>query len=300
MNETVTHATILRSPWTESLQGLLSQVEDNLMLVSPFVKLSKAGEILAELSHRGVQNKVRLVMLTDLRPECALSGSLDLEALIALGHGIPNFLLTHLPSLHAKVYIADQKAAIVTSGNLTDSGVSGNIEYGVAFSDKSVVTQIREDFEQYSLLGAKVSSTEIEALLDEVRELKELYQKAEQGIRVRARLAFKRKLQATHLQLLRHRAKGKTTHAIFSQTILFLLAKGPLRTTEIHPLIQRLHPDICDDSIDRVIDGVSFGKKWKHHVRTAQQFLKREGKIGYGGERWHLMSNEPEAKNGKV
>ena len=298
MNETVTHTSILRSPWTESLHGLLSQVEDNLMLVSPFVKLSKAGEILAELNHRGVQNKVRLVMLTDLRPESALSGSLDLEALVALGHGIPNFFLTHLPSLHAKVYIADQKTAIVTSGNLTDSGVGGNIEYGVAFSDKSVVSQIRGDFEQYSLLGAKVSSTEIEALLEEVRELKQLYQKAEQTVRARAREAFKRKLQATHLQLLRHRAKGKTTHAIFSQTILFLLAKGPLRTTEIHPLIQRLQPDICDDSIDRVIDGVSFGKKWKHHVRTAQQFLKREGKIGYDGERWHLISNELEANNG--
>lgn len=267
------------------------------MLVSPFVKRSKAEEILAALSHRGVQNKVRLVMLTDLRPECALGGSLDMEALVALGHGIPNFALTHLPSLHAKVYIADRKAAIVKSGNLTDSGVSGNIEYGVAFSDKGVVTQIREDFEQYSLLGAKVSSAEVEALLYEVRELKQLYQKAEQSIRARAREAFKRKLQATQLQLLRHRAKGKTTHAIFSQTILFLLARGPLRTT-FHPLIQRLHPDICDDSIDRVIDGVSFGKKWKHHVRTAQQFIKREGKIRYDRERWHLISNESEAKNG--
>jgi hypothetical protein len=298
MNETVTPVSILRSPWTESLSRLLSQVEDDLMLVSPFVKCSKAEEILAALRHRRVENKVRLVMLTDLRPECTLTGSLDMEALVALGHGISNFSLTHLPSLHAKVYIADRKGAIVTSGNLTDSGVSGNIEYGVAFSDKSVVAQIREDFEEYSLLGAKVSSAEVEALLDEVRELKQLYQKAEQSIRARAREAFKRKLQATQLQLLRHRAKGKTTHAIFSQTISFLLARGPLRTTEIHPLIQRLHPDICDDSVDRVIDGVSFGKKWKHHVRTAQQFLKREGKIRYDGERWHLISNESDAKKG--
>lgn len=290
MNETVAHVNILRSPWTESLRELLSQVEDNLMLVSPFVKLSKAEEILAALRHRAVENKVRLVMLTDLRPECTLSGSLDLEAFVALGHGIPNFALTHLPSLHAKVYIADEKTAIVTSGNLTDSGVSRNTEYGVAFSDKNVVSQIREDFEQYSLLGANVSCIEIEALLNEVRELKQLYQKAEQTMRAKAIQAFKRKLQATHLQLLRHRAKGKTTHAIFSETILFLLSKSPLRTTELHPLVQRLHPDICDDSIDRVIDGVSFGKKWKHHVRNAQQFLKREGRIRYDGDRWHLVS----------
>jgi hypothetical protein len=272
------------------LRGLVSQVEDNLMLVSPFVKRSKAEEILAELRHRGIQDKVRAVMLTDLRPESTLSGSMDLEALVALGHSIPNFALTHLPSLHAKVYVADRKTAIVTSGNLTESGVSGNIEYGVAFSDESVVSQIRTDFEQYSLLGAKVSSGEVEALLHEVRELKQLFQKAEHTIRARAREAFKRKLQATHMQLLRHRAKGKTTHAIFSETVLFLLAKGPLRTADLHPLIQRLHPDICDDSIDRVIDGVNFGKKWKHHVRNAQQFLKREGRIRYDGQRWHLVT----------
>lgn len=290
MNETVTHASILRSPWTESLRELVSQVENNLMLVSPFVKRSKVDEIVAELTRRGVKDKLQLVMLTDLRPESTLTGSMDMEALVTLGRSIPNFVLTHLPSLHAKVYIADRKKAIVTSGNLTNAGVSGNIEYGVAFSDESVVSHIREDFEQYSLLGAKVSSEDVEALLHEVRELKQLFQKAEQSIRARARAAFKQKLQATHLQLLRHRAKGKTTHAIFSETILFLLARGPVRTTDLHPLIQRLHPDICDDSIDRVIDGVSFGKKWKHYVRNAQQFLKREGRIRFDGQRWHLVT----------
>ena len=69
---------------------------------------------------------------------------------------------------------------------------------------------------------------------------------------------------------------------------LFILAKGPLRTTELHPMIQQLQPDICDDSIDRVIDGVHFGKRWKHYVRTAQQFLKRTGRVYFDGDRWHL------------
>ena len=88
--------------------------------------------------------------------------------------------------------------------------------------------------------------------------------------------------------LLKHRAKGTTTHAILSDTILFILAKGPLRTTELHPMIQQLQPDICDDSIDRVIDGVHFGKRWKHYVRTAQQFLKRTERVYFDGDRWHL------------
>jgi hypothetical protein len=50
-------------------------------------------------------------------------------------------------------------------------------------------------------------------------------------------------------------------------------------TAELHPLIQRIHPDLCDDSVDRVIDGKHFGKKWKHAVRTAQQHLKKIGKV---------------------
>jgi len=99
---------------------------------------------------------------------------------------------------------------------------------------------------------------------------------------------FQEKLDAARIRILRHRAKGKSTHAILADTILFLLSKGPLRTVELHPMIQHLHPDICDDSVDRVLDGVHFGKKWKHHVRTAQQFLKREGRIRYDGQRWHL------------
>jgi hypothetical protein len=69
-------------------------------------------------------------------------------------------------------------------------------------------------------------------------------------------------------------------HAIFSDTILYLLKKnGPLTTAELHPLIQSIHPDICDDSIDRVINGQHFGKKWKHQVRSVQQLLKRQGLI---------------------
>lgn len=63
-----------------------------------------------------------------------------------------------------------------------------------------------------------------------------------------------------------------------------------LRTEELHPLIQLLHPDLCDDSVDRVIDGVHFDKKWKHCVRNAQQYLKRNGEIQFDGSRWHLIS----------
>jgi phosphatidylserine/phosphatidylglycerophosphate/cardiolipin synthase-like enzyme len=290
MGSSLPRMNLLRSPWVDTFRQLVSIVKEDLLLVSPFVKSEPIDQVISILKRRGVQNSIRLSALTNLRPESALNGSMDLEAMVLLSECLPKFELTHLPSLHAKVYVADSQMAILTSGNLTEPGLNGNLEYGVAFGDEQVVTQVRRDFENYARLGARVSPTEITAFLNEVRELKVLFNRTQRTIRAQARRAFKEKLEATHTQLLRHRAKGRTTHAILSETVLFLLAKGPLPTVELHPLIQRLHPDICDDSIDRVIDGVHFGKRWKHYVRNAQQSLKREGRIRFDGERWHLVS----------
>jgi len=63
-----------------------------------------------------------------------------------------------------------------------------------------------------------------------------------------------------------------------------------MSTEELHPLIQEAFPDLCDDDIDRIIDGRHFGKKWKHAVRTAQQHLKKKGLIKLKGGEWQLMS----------
>lgn len=279
---------LVKSPWAETFHRLLSEAGENLLIVSPFVKRSQTSQVISNLQSRGLKDSIRVVLITDVRPESVLSGATDLEAVVDLGQKLPGFHLTHLPSLHAKVYVADSKMAVVTSGNLTNSGISRNIEYGVAFTDHAKVWEIRRDFEDYARLGAKISISEIDSLAEETRELKSLFRKAQQGVRAQAQRAFKAKLEATHVRLLRQRAHGRTIHAIFSETILFLLAKGPLPTFELHPLIQGLHPDICDDSIDRIIDGEHFGKKWKHQVRNSQQSLKRQGRIRYDGKRWHL------------
>jgi hypothetical protein len=61
-----------------------------------------------------------------------------------------------------------------------------------------------------------------------------------------------------------------------------------MTTEDIHPLIKAIHPDLCDDSVDRVIDGKRFGKKWKHAVRTAQQQLKKRGVVRYDDGLWRF------------
>ncbi len=289
MTKTPVDVSLLKSPWVETFHRLLGEAEKNLLLVSPFVKRSQVSQIISHMQTRGISDSIRVNLITDIRPESALSGSTDLEAVVDLGKSFSDFDLTHLPSLHAKVYVADRKLAVVTSGNLTNNGLSGNIEYGVAFRDHKTVGEIRKDFEEYARLGARISISEIAALAEEFQELQRLFKKAQRSVRAQAQQAFKQKLEATHVQLLKQRAQGKTANAIFSETIIFLLAKGPIPTSELHPLIRSLHPDICDDSVDRVIDGEHFGKKWKHLVRNAQQYLKRQGRIRYDGKRWHLV-----------
>ncbi len=116
------------------------------------------------------------------------------------------------------------------------------------------------------------------------KELKAAHQRAEKSISAKHKAAFAERVDATKLELLKAHAKGKTTHGIFCDTIRYLFEQhGPLSTAALHPSIQQLQPDLCDDSIDRVIDGVHFGKKWKHYVRNSQQALKRQGAVAYDG-----------------
>lgn len=61
-----------------------------------------------------------------------------------------------------------------------------------------------------------------------------------------------------------------------------------MATIELEQQIKAILPDMCDDKVDRVIDGVHFGKLWKHDVRNAQQYLKRNGQIKSDGIKWAL------------
>jgi len=120
------------------------------------------------------------------------------------------------------------------------------------------------------------------------RELRALLALRDKALAGRVRRATER----MKVELLKNRTKGgRTVGAILSETIVRLLEQhGSLTTAELHGLIQPLHPDICDDAIDLVIDGERFGRKWKHQVRNAQQSLKRAGRVAYHDSRWHLVA----------
>ena len=59
----------------------------------------------------------------------------DLAALRRLFEASPASRVVSLSHLHAKVYVADEAAALVGSANLTRSGLDRNLEYGVLLDD---------------------------------------------------------------------------------------------------------------------------------------------------------------------
>src|SRR5438552_2849332 len=94
---------LVKSPWAGRLHDLVALVDENLLIVSPFVKRFSTQRILTQLEQRGVSDSMHVVLITDLRPESTLAGSMDLAALTELGERLPKFELTHLPSVHAKI-----------------------------------------------------------------------------------------------------------------------------------------------------------------------------------------------------
>lgn len=283
---------LLPSPWSSTLFDLVRSVKASLFVASPFLSAGPLNRI-AQIINEKDTSSARVDIVTNLSVDHLLSGSLDVAALLRFKQHVPHSSVIYLPSLHAKVYIADSETAVVTSGNLTNNGLSGNREYGVLLRDTEVVARVRSDLTRYAALGNEVSLDTLGAINEATQELKIVRQQVDRSINAKLRAAFRRKTEATHLELLKARAQGNSTHRIFYDTILYLLeSKGPLRTAELHPLIQQIHPDLCDDSIDRIVGGVHFGKKWKHHVRGAQVSLRRQGRINYDNGLWSSIVNK--------
>jgi len=280
---------LLTSPWSAAFFELADSATTHLLIASPFISGTPLNQVI-EIAKKKSPANFRVDLITNLAIDSLLSGSLDIAAVLNLAQSLDNSSVTYLPSLHAKIYVADVKAAIVTSGNLTINGLSVNHEYGVLLKDVALVSQVRNDLLQYAALGSRVSTHSLMVINQAAQELKVARQQADRTVNAKLRAAFKRRTESANFELLKVRAEGKTTHRIFFDTILYLLDRqGPLKTIELHPLIQKIHPDLCDDKIDVVIGDVHFGKKWKHHVRGAQVSLRRQGLVDFDGVRWRKI-----------
>jgi hypothetical protein len=284
----------------QALGQFIDAIRENALIASPFVGRQPVELLCHELERRLIAKSVKLCLLTNLSPASLQYGTSDPQALILLLETLPNAQVRHLGGLHAKVYVADSRMALVTSANFTEGGIARNYEFGVSLLNTNHVRVVRKHLEAYIGLSASLQLDQLRIIADATEQTRSLSTRAQKTVdrdinqaldKVRGQL-FQARLRTAEAEAqtekrLAPKARPTSENQIFASTILHLLAHhGTMTTREMHPLIQALHPDLCDDDVDRVIDGVHFGRRWKHMVRNAQQYLKRAGKIVYNGKYW--------------
>lgn len=275
---------LLPSPFISKFQNFMESIEEKCLICSPYITLGPVRRLVNTVEAKGVENNVSIKVITDISAGNLVQGSTDTQALIFLLQRIPNSEVIYLPRIHAKIYVSGESRAIISSANFTDGGTYTNLEYGVQITEPSLVRQVLGDAEQYAKLGASVSLKQLSELHERVNRLRSVIQEEQKSINKKLRAVSVELQRNTEDDLIRIRVKGRTTHAIFAETILYLISNRPLTTVELNERIKEIHPDLCDDNIDRVIDGKHFGKFWKHEVRTAQKYLKRKGVVSYDAD----------------
>lgn len=231
---------------------------------------------------------MRLTLITNLCLDNLVSGATNAAAIAEVASQLPRTVVRFIPSLHAKIYIADSTRAVVTSANLTDGGLFRNLEYGIDVDDVANVLQIRRDVEDYAALGPIVPLDTLTHLADTASRVAVEKEVIEKVAAKEVRRTLRELLESASESVLKARTAGRSLTAILQDTIAYLLARGPMTTPEIHARVQQIHPDLCDNSVERIIDGRSYGKRWKHSVRTAQSHLKDQGVAILDAGRWRL------------
>jgi phosphatidylserine/phosphatidylglycerophosphate/cardiolipin synthase-like enzyme len=282
---------LLSANWEDDFSSLFRSAKADILISSPYVTNYGVEFLLASLQP-GLRRSGRLRLLTDLSPQNIYLGSTDPSAIKKLADRVDNIAISHLPRLHAKVYIADSKQAVITSGNLTAGGLRLNYEYGIVVTDPKTIVRIREDLTDFARLGAFVTPRELSAYCRIAERLRKSYNEQLAAVRKELRSRFEAELREADDELIRLRLAGLPITTVFEKTVLYLLRhRRAMSTSEMHPLIEAIHPDLCDNSVDRIINGQHFGKKWKHAVRRAQSHLKDRGLIEQHDGRWHLKAS---------
>lgn len=277
---------LLARGWRSNLEELASSASESILIAAPFIKEREAEWLCALL-----RPDIEVHTLARLDSAAVSNESLDIGALRRLATASPKARLTALPRLHAKVFVADEKAAIVTSGNLTRAGLDANIEYGVALGESSLVRRVRDDMLEFAQLGSAVSVRKLTQLAHLETELREARANVESSASDEARRRFDEAMNRATPAIAAIEVGGRSKNAVFGEAVQLVLADGhPHHVEEIHARVQEMLPTLCGD-VNYILRGRSFGKNWKHDVRNAMQYLKnRRGAVDYdeSTETWRI------------
>ena len=261
----------IASPLQERLFSLIASAERRLYLVAPFISRPPLEQIAEILQRR--QQPPAVQILTRFHASSLSSGSLDAAALAQFADSLPATLVLSQPHLHAKIYLADEHAAIITSANLTQGGLKRNWEYSVWLEEPTTLRQVRADID-----AATANATAFPR--EFLHDIAAAQTDAPPARQTAHNEEIADLLSQINPQTRQIEPPDEKVSPIFAESIvIFLAEKGPLRTTEIYPLIKAKHPEYCDDNQIAWTHGGHECKKWERDTRNAQQKLKKQERI---------------------
>lgn len=267
---------LLGAAWRGDLATTIRNARASVLLAAPFIKYDVAAWLREQ-----IPAGVALTLLTRIRADAIASAALDVTALLHLAETSESARIVALPNLHAKVFVADGEAAIVTSGNLTRSGLDTNIEYGVLLRESRLVATVRDHMRSFARLGSQVSSGMLAELVPLEEELRRAHAQSATAVAPEARKRLAGIMSRAKPRLALAQVGDRSANAVFGEAVRFALTGGPKTTEQLGPEVAALLPDLCDDAEELVINGERYGKAWKHSLRNAQQHLKRRGVVVY-------------------
>lgn len=282
----------LSRPWQARLADLLASSEESLVIATPYIKRDAVHWLLDTLTGRGRRPRFETTVLTDISPQSTLGAALDIDALLLFADALRRVAIFDVRRLHAKVYIADEKQAIITSGNLTSSALGANYEYGVVLTDPPMVKQVRGDMRHYAAAGRQISRSELGRLEEASRDFRGQYQRAASRLDAEVRRELTEewdKIAAAfgappgpHEEIGSARFKGPIMEVLAS--------RGPLTTKDLCEAVQTSWPYLCDDTIFREAKDGTRKRQWRHDIHTAQETLQRAGLVHRDAKGlWHIQ-----------
>ena len=155
----------IQPPWENYFFSKVNAAEESLFISSPFIKYSVAS-LLCKILESKHDSHLSVRLLTRIRISDLIDGASDLDAfekLLQLAEISGNDVVVKcISNLHAKVYVFDENTAIVTSSNLTTSGLKSNIEYGIEVTERSTIQQILDDMNTYWHAAVPLTAVMIE------------------------------------------------------------------------------------------------------------------------------------------
>lgn len=130
---------IITTPWKNELLELVSTAKKSIKIISPFIKENVCQTLLLSK-----QSQAKFELITSFKFSHFCSGKSDLSAFDTIMAA--NGKIKINPRIHSNIYLFDDKKAIISSANLSDSGLLNNFEYGILLDDKIMVAQVLEDY----------------------------------------------------------------------------------------------------------------------------------------------------------